>query len=583
MKSHTYVFLVIILFSNFIQSQELKKNNLLKEIDEFYDRERKYPKKITYKDFDLNVVIEEVINIDGELISSFHFDPNTGKKNGAFKFLSSKYYYDNEKVWNLSEFILDKEKHYNQGVYNQGLMNSSDFEILIRNRNNGNSSSNYILLKTSVINGKFDDELRFYSIDYQKPKYILDEQNKLKGSFIGIQDRYQLLNKYGELMFIYGEPVIIEETEWQFSFEENNEVSLIAYNDGLKLYYQGSYYLKEDENDRITFQADLSGEEDSYSFTINYHKKTGELICSDGNKASKDFVLEDISMRELPWYYFKKDLISTIPIQKGKINDGVYSYDEFTQVYFKQGAIIGLINKNDKNQTLDSLFRQEKIWKIKERYKKNNGVYRGPVFDPITYYNKIQNTNRSLVAVEYAEGYQGYPSIRGLRGDESLFSQFDENASEDYYSLISQEYNILESELGTFFSYQNDLPETLSLIRKKEEEDISYEQILIEFKEKGIEVSAQFQEKFRTDFQSHIRRNFRYPDIAQEKRIQGEVRFKAVLSKEGKFIDIRFQGVQDENLRREALRLLEGFSGDPYYFNGGPVFLPYSNSITFRL
>ena len=65
--------------------------------------------------------------------------------------------------------------------------------------------------------------------------------------------------------------------------------------------------------------------------------------------------------------------------------------------------------------------------------------------------------------------------------------------------------------------------------------------------------------------------------------IQGEVRFKAVLSKEGKFIDIRFQGVQDENLRREALRLLEGFSGDPYYFNGGPVFLPYSNSITFRL
>jgi len=65
--------------------------------------------------------------------------------------------------------------------------------------------------------------------------------------------------------------------------------------------------------------------------------------------------------------------------------------------------------------------------------------------------------------------------------------------------------------------------------------------------------------------------------------IQGEVRFKAILSKEGKIIHIRFQGVQDENLRREALRLLEGFSGDPYYFNGEPVFLPYSNSIIFRL
>ena len=88
-----------------------------------------------------------------------------------------------------------------------------------------------------------------------------------------------------------------------------------------------------------------------------------------------------------------------------------------------------------------------------------------------------------------------------------------------------------------------------------------------------------FQEKINI----HIRKNFRYPVIAQEMGIQGRVYVNFIISRDGSIIDIRMRG-PDKNLEKEAERIISKL---PKMIlgkqRGRPVRVPFSIPITFRL
>jgi len=88
-----------------------------------------------------------------------------------------------------------------------------------------------------------------------------------------------------------------------------------------------------------------------------------------------------------------------------------------------------------------------------------------------------------------------------------------------------------------------------------------------------------FQEKMN----KHIRKNFRYPEIAQEMGIQGRVYVNFIIAKDGKITNIRMRG-PDKNLEKEAQRIIAKLpSMTPGKQRGRPVRVPFSIPITFRL
>ena len=88
-----------------------------------------------------------------------------------------------------------------------------------------------------------------------------------------------------------------------------------------------------------------------------------------------------------------------------------------------------------------------------------------------------------------------------------------------------------------------------------------------------------FQEKMNT----HIRRNFRYPEIAQEMGIQGRVYVNFVIDRDGSITNIRMRG-PDKNLENEAQRIISRLPKmTPGKQRGRAVRVPFSIPITFRL
>jgi protein TonB len=90
-------------------------------------------------------------------------------------------------------------------------------------------------------------------------------------------------------------------------------------------------------------------------------------------------------------------------------------------------------------------------------------------------------------------------------------------------------------------------------------------------------------ECFQDQINKHIRKNFRYPEIAQEMGIQGRVYVNFIISKDGSISNIRMRG-PDKNLEKEAARIIGKLpSMTPGKQRGRPVRVPFSIPITFRL
>lgn len=96
---------------------------------------------------------------------------------------------------------------------------------------------------------------------------------------------------------------------------------------------------------------------------------------------------------------------------------------------------------------------------------------------------------------------------------------------------------------------------------------------------KKSERRACFQEKMNR----HIRKNFRYPEIAQEMGIQGRVYVQFIIAKDGNITGVRMRG-PDKNLEKEAARIIGKLPKmTPGKQRGRPVRVPFSIPITFRL
>ena len=88
---------------------------------------------------------------------------------------------------------------------------------------------------------------------------------------------------------------------------------------------------------------------------------------------------------------------------------------------------------------------------------------------------------------------------------------------------------------------------------------------------------------FQEQMNKHIRRNFRYPEIAQEMGIKGRVFVNFIISEDGSITNIRMRG-PDKNLEGEAkpiISLLPNMT--PGKQRGRPVRVPFSIPIVFRL
>ena len=88
---------------------------------------------------------------------------------------------------------------------------------------------------------------------------------------------------------------------------------------------------------------------------------------------------------------------------------------------------------------------------------------------------------------------------------------------------------------------------------------------------------------FQEQMNKHIRKNFRYPEIAQEMGIQGRVYVNFIIAKDGSISNIRMRG-PDKNLEAEAQRIISKLPQmTPGKQRGRAVRVPFSIPITFRL
>lgn len=137
-------------------------------------------------------------------------------------------------------------------------------------------------------------------------------------------------------------------------------------------------------------------------------------------------------------------------------------------------------------------------------------------------------------------------------------------------------------------STETDEEEIIEIVEVEEvEEDIDVPFAVIEDVPifPGCEKVAKSERRacFQDKMNRHIRKNFRYPEIAQEMGIQGRVYVQFVIAKDGSITSIRMRG-PDKNLEKEAARIIGKLPKmTPGKQRGRPVRVPFSIPITFRL
>lgn len=99
----------------------------------------------------------------------------------------------------------------------------------------------------------------------------------------------------------------------------------------------------------------------------------------------------------------------------------------------------------------------------------------------------------------------------------------------------------------------------------------------------GCESAGDKKACFNEMMQQHIRKNFRYPEIAQEMGIQGRVSVMFTIQKDGSIGNIRMRG-PDKNLEAEAMRIIQKLPKmTPGKQRGRAVRVPFSIPIMFKL
>ena len=151
--------------------------------------------------------------------------------------------------------------------------------------------------------------------------------------------------------------------------------------------------------------------------------------------------------------------------------------------------------------------------------------------------------------------------------------------------IVEDEEDIEETVIESTETDQEEIVEVVDVVDDFEDVDVPFAVIEDVPLFPGCEKVAKSERRkcFQEQINKHIRKNFRYPEIAQEMGIQGRVYVNFIISKDGSITNIRMRG-PDKNLEKEAKRIISKLPKmTPGKQRGRPVRVPFSIPISFRL
>ena len=151
--------------------------------------------------------------------------------------------------------------------------------------------------------------------------------------------------------------------------------------------------------------------------------------------------------------------------------------------------------------------------------------------------------------------------------------------------IVEDEEDVEETVIESTETDQEEIIEIVEVVDDFEDVDVPFAVIEDVPLFPGCERVAKSERRkcFQEQINKHIRKNFRYPDIAQEMGIQGRVYVNFIISKDGSITNIRMRG-PDKNLEKEAKRIISKLPKmTPGKQRGRPVRVPFSIPISFRL
>ncbi|MDH3697651.1 MAG: energy transducer TonB [Flavobacteriaceae bacterium] len=159
-------------------------------------------------------------------------------------------------------------------------------------------------------------------------------------------------------------------------------------------------------------------------------------------------------------------------------------------------------------------------------------------------------------------------------------------AAPEVIEVVEDEEEVEETVIeSTETSQEEEVMEVEDVEVEEEDEDIDVPFAVIEDVPifPGCERANDKRACFNEMIQKHIRKNFRYPEIAQEMGVQGRVNVMFTIQKDGSIGNIRYRG-PDKNLEAEALRIIQKLPRmTPGKQRGRAVRVPFSIPITFKL
>ncbi len=159
-------------------------------------------------------------------------------------------------------------------------------------------------------------------------------------------------------------------------------------------------------------------------------------------------------------------------------------------------------------------------------------------------------------------------------------------AAPEVIEVVEDEEEVEETIIeSTETSQEEEIIEVDDVVVEEVEEDIDVPFAVIEDVPvfPGCEGASDKRACFNEMMQQHIRKNFRYPEIAQEMGIQGRVSVMFTIQKDGSIGNIRLRG-PDKNLEAEARRIIERLPKmTPGKQRGRAVRVPFSIPIMFKL
>ncbi|CAM3536820.1 M56 family metallopeptidase [Zobellia roscoffensis] len=277
--------------------------------------------------------------------------------------------------------------------------------------------------------------------------------------------------------------------------------------------------------------------------------------------------LEELSLTGEYWEFVLKDENSSIEYKKA--NNGSY---------------LDLDNGKTINATMTIISNalSERINELKEEVESK---------DSLTQLDKGQLAQ--MIYELYPDGVEGITGKKGaimFKANDNELSQM-----EKYNKLVAERSRLLKSAdesnpiIVSLDQQINALKRGLEA-KKVENRVIHQDSVLVPFAVveevpvfPGCENETDKRECFQKMMQKHIGKNFRYPEEAQEKGVQGRVSIMFTISEDGSIQNVKLRG-PDKLLEDEAARIIsllpEMTAGKQ---KGKAVNVPYSIPITFKL